>query len=160
DSTVLSRLPVTPLADLGDGRAYVLEPTVEEFGRAAPLPMQARFLFADVTGRRGDFARRHVDPAHKPVVWCAEPGPRGSLFVASTSHDLDRLADLGLRALTIAGVRADDRVVLVGHGGDRIAHWQFVLGCRRAGVALLRASVVDEDALAGSPTVVAGSARA
>lgn len=160
DSALLMRLPVTPIAELGDGLAYVLEPTVQEFGRAASIPLQTQFLLADVRGRRDDFARRHVDPIHKPVVWCTVPTVDGALFVANTTTDLDRLADLGLRALAIVGVRDDDRVVLVGDGTDRIADWQLVLGCRRGGVALMRTSVVADDALGGSPTVVAGSAAA
>lgn len=160
DSSVLTRLPITPIDALGDGRAHVLEPTVPEFGRSASIPLQFRFLFADVTGRRDDFARRYIDPLHKPVVWSVVPRPHGPLYVANTSDDLDRLADLGMRALAIAGVRADDRVVEVGDGNDRIAQWQLVLGCRRAGVALLRRSVADDDPLAGEPTVVAGTAGA
>lgn len=161
DGRALRRLPVVSLAELGDGRRHVLEPTVHEFGRTAALSLQVRFLLDDVVGRRDQFARRHIDPLHRPVVWTVAPTEGGHLFVANTARDLDRLAVLGRRALATAGVRDDDRMVLVGDGGDELATWQLVLGCRDAGVALLRRPVSDPDAPPGSePTVVAGTAAA
>lgn len=158
----LRSLPVTPAADLGDGRRYVLEPTVDAFGRTAPIPLQARFLLADVFGRRDDFARRHIDPSYRPVLWTACPTRWGVLFSANTDQDLTRLAALGRRALAIAGVRSDDRVLLVDDGRGALAHWQFVLGCRSAGVAVLVTDPVPSPELMErvAPTVVAGPSAA
>lgn len=156
---------------LGDGRRFVLEPGDTGFGRSAPIADQVRFLLADVTGRRDDFARRHIDPSFKPVVWTTEPirDPAlvGSLsagvrFTANTATDLDRLATLGRRGWGTSGIRPDDRVLLVDEGHGSTTYWQMVLGCRNAGIALLTCSPAQAPALVAeaSPTVVAGSSAA
>lgn len=158
----LRALPTVTLADLGDGRRHVLEPGEEGFGRSADLSLQVRFLLADVAGRRDDFARRHIDPTFKPVLWTTEQSSHGPRFVANTSSDLDRLATLGRRAWATSGARADDRVLLVDDGSAATTHWQMVLGCRNAGIALLVADVEQAAALMADarPTIVAGPADA
>ena len=154
----LRALPVVPVDDLGDGHRHVLEPGVEGFGRSAALSLQVRFLLADVVGRRDDFARRHIDPRFKPVLWTQEPTMHGTRFVANTATDLDRLATLGRRAWATSGVRADDRVLLVDDGSAGTVHRQMVEGCRNAGIAVLIARIDDAAALmrTARPTVVAG----
>lgn len=157
----ITSLPVTTLAELGDGRAHVLEPDVTGFGRTAAIAHQLEFQVAEVLGRRDDFARRRIDPTFKPVLWTVGEGADGPLFVANTAEDLDRLAVIGRRSLAVSGIRADDRVLLVdGHGS--LPHWQFVLGCRSAGVAVLPCDLgtAVERAVAARPTVLAGPARA
>jgi hypothetical protein len=156
----LRSLPVTDVAALGDGRRYVLEPGETGFGRSAPIVDQVRFLLADVAGRRDDFARRHIDPTFKPVVWTQEPAVAGVRFVASTASDLQRLGQLGRRGWAASGVRADDRILVVHDGDADTTHWQMVLGCRNAGIAVLvcRSDQAAELLATALPTVVAGRA--
>ncbi len=156
--SALRSLPITDVAALGDGRSYVLEPGERGFGRSAPIADQVRFLLADVTGRRDDFARRHIDPVFKPVLWTAEPEGADVRFVASTASDLQRLGQLGRRGWATSGVRSDDRVLLVHDGSASTTHWQMVRGCRNAGIAFLVCSPGEADALLtqASPTVLAG----
>ena len=154
----LRALPIVDVSDLGDGRRHVLEPGEEGFGRSAALSLQVRFLLADVTGNRDDFARRHIDPRFRPVLWTQEPTSAGTRFVANAATDLDRLATLGRRGWATSGVRADDRVLLIDDGTAGTVHWQMLLGCRNAGIALLVANVDDGRRLLADarPTVVAG----
>lgn len=136
----LGRIPVTPVADLGDGRAHVLEPTVAAVTSFGPLAERTRFRIADAFGRRPEFARQHVDPAFRPVLWTVVPTADDQLlFTASTTSDLERLAVLGRRALATSGVRPDDRVLVLDPAGPGIAPWQLVAGCQDAGVAMLHA---------------------
>ncbi len=162
----LRALPICDEHTLGDGRRFVLEPGDTGFGRTAPIADQVRFLLADVTGRRDDFARRRIDPTFKPVLWTTEPASdpagAGCRFSANTASDLDRLATLGRRGWATSGVRSDDRVLLVDEGHGSTTYWQMVLGCRNAGIAMLTCSPERASELIASaaPTVVAGSAAA
>lgn len=153
----LARLPVTRLADLGDGRTHVLVPTADRIREAAGFELRARLLVADVLGRREGFARREVDAPYKPVRWTAERHGTGTLYVGATSTDLDRLADLGRRALAVNGITPADRLLCVaGTGG--IGPLQLELGARDAGVAHLSVEALDAGLLASAaPTVVAGT---
>ena len=154
----LGRLAVTPVADLGDGRRFVLRPTAESIARFGPLADQVRLRVADAFGRRPELGRDRIDPAHKPVLWTAASTGAGTLFTASTSVDLDRLAAIGRRALFTSGVREQDRVVMLGLAGPAVGPWQLSAGCREAGVQLLRSGDGDVAGLvtAAAPTVVAG----
>jgi hypothetical protein len=157
----LARLPVTELDALGDGRRFVLAPTADRIRESAGLRLRARLLAADVLGRREDFARRDVDAPYKPVRWTAERHVAGTLFVAATGTDLDRLATLGRRALAVSGITPADRLVCTGTGSG-IGPLQLELGARDAGVAHLAvephvAAAVLADA---APTVVSGPATA
>ena len=153
----LSRLPVTELADLGDGRRHVLEPTAERIREAGGLEMKGRLLVADVLGRRDGFARHDVDGPYKPVRWTADVHPAGTLFVGATSTDLDRLAELGRRALAVNGVVPADRVACTADAVG-VGPLQLELGARDAGVAHLVLDAADRELLAAAaPTVLAGS---
>ena len=154
----LRRLPVTPLAELGDGRRFVLEPTAEAVAAHGPLTERLRLRVADAFGRRPELARQRIDPAHRPVRWTADVGSAAApLFVAHTAADLTRLGELGRRALATSGVRRTDRVLLLGSAGPGVAALQFVEGCRDGGVALLAGGRFDSSLLGGAePTVVAG----
>ena len=153
----LSRLPVTTLGDLGDGRSHVLEPTAERIRGSAGPGLRLRLMAADVLGGREGFARHEVDLPYKPVRWTVERHATSALFVAATHTDLDRLATLGRRALAISGITPADRLVCTGAG---IGPLQLELGARDAGVAHLvveppqAAAVLAEAA----PTVLAGPA--
>lgn len=154
----LRRLAVTDVADLGDGRQFVLRPTAESIARFGPPADQVRLRIADAFGRRPELARDRIDPEHKPVLWTASSTGAATLFTASTTPDLDRLAAIGRRALFISGVREQDRIVVLGPAGPGIGPWQLAAGCREAGVQLLHAGTDGSAALvaAAAPTVVAG----
>lgn len=154
----LARLPVTELADLGDGRGHVLEPNADRIRGSAGIEMRTKLLVADVLGRRESFARREVDGPYKPVRWIAERHPAGTLFVGVTNTDLDELAVLGRRALAVNGITPSDRLLCTGLDAG-IGPLQLELGARDAGVAHLTGGGVDPALLAAvAPTVVAGTA--
>lgn len=156
----LARLPVTELADLGDGRRYVLEPTAERIRESAGIELKGRLLVADVLGRRDGFARHDVDAPFKPVRWTADVHPTGTLFVGSTTSDLDRLATLGRRALAVNGITPADRVACTADAVG-VGAVQLELGAREAGVAHLVLDPSDWALLeAAAPTVLAGTAAA
>lgn len=153
----LARIPVTELADLGDGRHNVLQPTAERIRESGGLGLKGRLLVADVLGRRDDFARHDVDGPYKPVCWTAGSHPGGALFVGATSTDLDRLAELGRRSLAINGIAPSDRVACTA-GAVGVGPLQLELGARDAGVAHLVLDAADRALLeAASPTVLAGT---
>lgn len=155
----LARLPPVPLAALADGREYVLEPTEASIAAHGPLQDRVRLRVADLFGRRPELAREHIDPRFRPVLWTVSGAPGAALFVASTRDDLDRLAALGRRSLSISGVRPDDRMLVLDPAGGRIGPWQLLSGARDAGVAVLHADQAGPDLVARSePTVVAGRA--
>jgi hypothetical protein len=154
----LRRLPLLELADLGDGRAFVLRPTAVSVAAYGPLADRAALRIADAFGRRPELARQRIDPEHKPVLWTSVPTVAGSLLAASTTTDLDQLTALGRRAITTSGIGEDDRVVVLGAAGPGVGPWQLAAGCRDAGVQLLHAGTEDHHAVVRSaqPTVVAG----
>lgn len=154
----LERLPTTTLAELGDGRAAVLEPTVDSIRAYGPADERARLWLADALGRRPELAREHVDPAYRPVLWSVAGRADAPLFVASTSGDVDRLAALGRRALSVSGVRPDDRLLVLDPAGTSIGAWQLLAGAREAGVAVLHADV-DTPVPDAAPSVLVGRAE-
>ena len=154
----LAKLPVTELADLGDGRRHVLEPTAERIRESAGIGLRGRLLVADVLGRRDGFARHDIDAAFKPVRWTADPHPAGTLFAGSTGTDLERLGALGRRALAVSGVTPSDRIVCTSEAVG-VGALQLELGARDAGVAHLVLDPADERVIeAAAPTVLAGTA--
>lgn len=151
----LARLPTVRLAELADGRAHVLEPTVASIAAHGPPQIRLRLRVADVFGRRPELAREHVDPRFRPVLWTVS----GELFVSSTGADLDRLAELGRRSLSISGVRQDDRMLVLDPAGGRIGPWQLLSGARDAGIAVLHADEAGPELVErAAPTVLAGRA--
>ncbi len=155
----LRRLPITAVADLGDGRDRVLAPTEALVHQYADLVTRGRLLVADAAGGRREFVRSHIDEPYKPVAWTLAPAPGQVLFTASTRTDLDHLAALGRRALSISGVRPDDRVLCTPAVG--VGPLQLAEGCRDAGVAALQADPAWGAGLVveAAPTVLAGSPR-
>jgi hypothetical protein len=159
----LRRLPPVVLGDLGDGATATLRPAPDRMRVRGPAGLRARWWWGDLTGRRARLVAEDLDPRFKPVLWLRQ----GQLLVGCTLADLDRLADVGRRWLAAAGIRADDRLVLLGGLADDLGPWQTWLGCRAGGVAstVLRSagdgSGID-DALARelasmAPTAVAGT---
>lgn len=156
----LRRLPVTTLADLGDGRDHVLTPTATSVRSDGDLKLRVKLAVGRLRGDGDDVARREVDAAYRPVSWTAAPGPGGTaLYTASTSTDLDVLAALGRRGLSISGLRVDDRVLVTEGVGAGVGARQLLEGCRSGGVAVMQLdpdlprAVVDDAA----PTVVTGT---
>lgn len=155
----LGRLPVTELAELGDGRDWVLQPTADGIRATGGLELRARLLLADVLGRREGFVRRDVDLPYKPVCWTVDPVPgQPPLFVGATTTDLDRLAELGRRALAVSGVAAHDRILCAGTDSG-VGPLQLELGARDAGVSHLSTGPdLDPELLrSAGPTVVAAA---
>jgi hypothetical protein len=154
----LARLPVTELADLGDGRRNVLQPSAERIRELAGFELRTKLLVADVLGRRDGFARREVDGPYKPVRWMADRHATGTLYTGVTTTDLDRLTALGRRALAVSGITAADRVACIGAAAGT-GPLQLELGALDAGVAHLVLGEPDPEVLASAaPTVLAGAA--
>jgi hypothetical protein len=156
----LERLPIVPIADLGDGRSHVLEPDAPSIARFGPLADRVRLRVADAFGRRPELARTRIDPVHRPVLWTAVTTSGEVLHTAWTTSDLDQLSVLGRRALVLSGIGVDDRVLVLEPAGPAIGTWQLVAGCRDGGVPTMHLGTSrDPDAIASAaPTVLAGTA--
>jgi len=154
----LACLPVTELAELGDGRRWVLEPTADRIRAAGSPELRARLLLSEVVGGSDSFARRHVDLPYKPVAWTAARHPGGVLLTGWTTSDLERLAALGRRGLALAGVVPGDRVAELGRGAG-IGALQLEVGARDAGVPHLRVDPDDATEVlpVAAPSVVSGA---
>ncbi|HEX9682011.1 MAG TPA: hypothetical protein VGA13_02930 [Acidimicrobiales bacterium] len=151
----LRRLPITELAELGDGREAVLRPTDSTLLHEGPMRMRWGAAIAKVTGRGSAVNRTLVEPAYKPIQWHVH----GALLVGSTSEDIETLAELGRRWLELAGVRSTDVIVSLLANGPRLPFWQLVHGARRAGIAVvpLDPAVTPAAVTAVAPNVVVGS---
>lgn len=129
----LAKLPPVGAKEINEAPDLVLrpdEPTIRRWGGPAML---LRLGAARLRGTQSFFNHRIIDPVYKPLHWHLDGGHP----VGSSSEDVERLAELGRRWLELAGVRASDVAVsLLGSGPD-LAFWQFVWGCRRAGVSAI-----------------------
>ncbi len=76
---------------------------------------------------------RHVERRFKPVHWVIADG----IPLGYSATDLDRLARRGVEWLRRAAVERGDVIVSLLPPGPSVAHWQLVLGCRRAGVSAI-----------------------
>lgn len=143
--------PVDP--ETIDGIAAVLRPT--SIGLSSS-PDRFSWWWATLTGRRARFVDEQVDPQFRAIHF----DDHGALVVASSAADLDRLADLGRRALGLAGVRRHDAVVTLLPARGDLGFWHLALGCRRGGVATLHLgdAVAGDDVVAYAPSVLAGTA--
>jgi hypothetical protein len=148
----LARLaPVDPSGV--DGLEAVLRPTAAGLSGS---PDRFRWWWATVTGRRATFIDEEIDPRFRTLHF----DDHGPLLVASSAADLDRLADLGRRALGMAGVRRDDAVVTLLPARGDLVFWTVALGCRRSGVAALHlgAAASGGEVAGYAPSVLVGSA--
>jgi phenylacetate-coenzyme A ligase PaaK-like adenylate-forming protein len=150
----LPRLPAVTYEDIGDGSSALLAPAADTIRSYAPRPLRLRFALADALGRRAQFARDHIEPDYKPILWISQD----RLDIGATAADLDLLADIGRRTLERAGVRGSDQVVTLSEPTPDLGYWQLVLGCRAGGVAAMHlgAGARRELVADAGPTVLAG----
>lgn len=150
----LRRIPPTDLAEIGDPAALVLRPDLRTIARHGQRGFAIRAMAAKATGGMNGFNRRVVERRFKPIHWMLE----GGVAIGYSSADLDRLAKHGAAWLQRAGVGRHDVVLSLLPSGPSVAHWQLVLGCRRAGVSAIHLDPRTEPSVADrmAPSAVAG----
>ncbi|HUR76369.1 MAG TPA: hypothetical protein VMZ22_00340 [Acidimicrobiales bacterium] len=139
------------LADVGDGREYLVQPTRRDLLRHGKPTMRLRTAWASTWGRWDAYVAA-IEPRYRPVhFFTADHVP-----VGAAAADLVRLAGLGAHWLAALGVGSHDRIALVGGLSAAIEPWQLSGGTRRAGISL---AVLDDPAGAArhAVSVVAGS---
>lgn len=154
DITELARLPLTSLSEVGDPRQLVLRPDPVTISRHGPRLLSARATWARMWGKQAAFGVSRVDPLFKPLHWVMA----GEVPVGYTATDLERLAELGRRALEGAGLRPSDVLVTVTPARPSVAFSQLSLGARRAGVSSLHLGALPSTGELRhlSPSVIAG----
>ncbi|MDQ1375596.1 MAG: phenylacetate-CoA ligase [Actinomycetota bacterium] len=150
----LASLPLTSWSSVSEPRQFVLHPdfgSIRDYGEPV---LGIRTLWARATGRTAALNRTHIDPVYKPIHWLVAEG----VPVGYSSHDLDRLAELGRKWLEDAGVRPSDVVVSVVPPAPTLGYWELVLAARRAGLsaAFLPPDASATDVARLRPTVLAG----
>ena len=152
---LLQRLALIRLADVAEPEHLVLRPTDESIQVGGDPALALRILVARLFGRVARVNRTHVEPAYKPVHWMLSDG----VPIGSSVDDLDRLAELGRRWLESAGIRSTDVLVSMVAPGPNLAHWELVLGARRAGLSALHLDGIPaaEDVERLRPSVLAGA---
>lgn len=150
DLGTYARLPPIAPADV-DGLDAVLRPAADGLRRSH---LRRRWLRARLSLRRGRFVDEVVEPRYRPIHF----DDHGSMVVAATGDDLDRLAELGRRWLEHAGLTPADAVVALLPASADLAFWQFVLGAQRGGVPTLHLGPAATPAAVAAygPTVVVG----
>lgn len=140
-------LPRTP-DELGQVRPLALGDVTD------PSSIMLRPPWPRGTGKRSLKAARELELRYKPVHWVVQAG----VPLGSSVADLERLARMGSRWLSGAGVRKDDAVLGVLPAGPHLPYWQFVLGARELGVSTFHLPPVPRpsDAAKLLPTVVVG----
>ncbi|HEX2062992.1 MAG TPA: hypothetical protein VHE80_01085, partial [Acidimicrobiales bacterium] len=103
---------------------------------------------------RPSAGRRLLEARYKPVHWVMQAG----VPVGSSATDLDRLARLGGRLLSRAGVADTDVLVGMLPAGPDLGYWQLVLGARHAGVSAIHLPPIPavQEVARLAPTVLAG----
>ncbi|MHB8663561.1 MAG: phenylacetate--CoA ligase family protein [Acidimicrobiales bacterium] len=153
----VARIPPTDLADVRDPGALVLRPNLQSILRAGPGPLAARAVIAKIGGGMHRFNHRVVEDRFKPIHWVVG----GGVPIGYSATDLQRLAARGEAWLGRAGVGRRDVVLSVLDPGPSVAHWQLVLGCRRARISAMHLdpSTDPEWAERLAPSVLAGEPR-
>src|SRR5665213_1038176 len=148
------RIPPTDLREVTDPGALVLRPDLRAIVREGHRPFAARAVAAKAVGGMHIFNERVVEQHFKPVHWVIGDG----VPLGYSSSDLQRLASRGQRWLERAGVERQDVVLSLLHPGPSVAHWQLVLGCRRARISAIHLdpAVDPEWADRLAPSVLAG----
>ncbi|HUQ38974.1 MAG TPA: hypothetical protein VM030_02385 [Acidimicrobiales bacterium] len=161
----LPRLALTDLEEIADPAQLVLRPDPVTIARYGPRLMAVRAMWARLWGRQDTFGHSHIDPVYKPVHWVMA----GSVPIGCTAADLDRLAELGRRALEGAGLRPSDVLVTVTPPRPTIGFTQLSSGARRAGISALHLGALPSTGelrhlrptvLAGRPSDLLSVARA
>ena len=140
----MSELAPTDLADISEPADLVLRPDVGRIVRHGSRGFAVRTAAAKASGGMHRYNRRVVEHGFKPVHWILTDG----VPIGYSAADLQRLAAYGQGWLDRAGVRRSDVVVSLLAPGPTVAHWQLVLGARRAGV-----SAIHLDPAASGPMV-------
>lgn len=150
DLSSYARLPPIAPTEV-DGLDAVLRPAADGLRRSH---LRRRWLAARLSLRRGRFVDEVVEPRYRPIHF----DDHGSMVVAATGDDLDRLAELGRRWLEHAGLTPADAVVALLPASADLAFWQFVLGAQRGGVPTLHLGPAATPAAVAAygPTVVVG----
>lgn len=145
-----ARLPPIAPTDV-DGLDAVLRPAAAGLRRSY---LRRRWRRARLSLRRRRFVDEVVEPRYRPIHF----DDHGSMMVATTGDDLDRLAELGRRWLEHAGLTPADAVVALLPASADLAFWQFVLGAQRGGVPTLHLGPTATPAAVAAygPTVVVG----
>src|SRR5579864_5060749 len=149
----LARLTPTDLRRVSDPGALVLRPDLGRILRHGRPALAAWGAAARVAGGMSAFSR-HVARRFKPVIWVLADG----VPIGYSAHDSSRLGRRGAAWIRRAGVGDGDVVVSLLPTGPSVAHWQLLLGCRRAGVSamLLGPDATAADIARLAPTVLAG----
>jgi hypothetical protein len=137
------------LAAVDDPAALVLRPDMRAIVRGPDRLFAARAVAARVTGGFHRFNQRVIEERYKPIHWVLA----GRVPVGYSAVDLQSLAAAGQAWLDRAGVKPGDVVVNLLRPGPSVAYWQLVLGCRRARISAMHATVEDL-----RPSVLVGSA--
>ena len=150
----LARLRPMALTDVADPRSLVLRPTLDSILAGGEPLLRWRATWARVVDRRVWLNDHVIGPVFKPVHWTEADGT----LLGWSSDDLDRLADLGRRWLSLAGLRRDDTLLTVLATGPSLEFWQTALGARAAGISTVHLGrPADAEELSRlAPTVVAG----
>lgn len=152
----LDRIPARPfdfIAAAGPG--LVLRPDVPSVYHFGARRLALRTAWSRLWGRQRVVNDKVLVPRYKPVLWTLDFG----LPIAYSEADVDRLARIGARWLTDAGVEADDVVAtMLPAAPPNLDWWQTVAGCRQARLSAIHlgigAQAKDLDRL--RPTVVIG----
>jgi hypothetical protein len=149
----LARLPPMSLREVDDPTAMVLRPTRDSILASGDPLLRWRVTWGQAAGRRTWLNDHVIGPVFKPVHWT----DAGGVLIAWSSDDLDRLADLGRRWLTMSGLRRSDSIVSLLPPAPTLAFWELALGSRCAGLSAVHLGPAGRDVLGElAPTVVAG----
>jgi len=150
----LARVPPTDLLEVADPASLVLRPDLATIVREGQRGLAVRVAAAKLSGGMHSLNGRVIEHRFKPVHWVMVQG----VPIGYSSADLQRLAARGSAWLTRAGVRRHDVVLSLVSSGQSVAHWQLVLGCRRAGISAIHIEPDTDAALVErlAPSVLAG----
>lgn len=150
----LGRIPPTDLTRVPDPGQLVLRPDLAAIVRRGRRGLAVRAVSAKVSGGMHGFNRRVIEHRFKPVLWVLADG----LPLGYSTADMLRLGAKGTSWLGRAGVTDRDVLVSVLAPGPTVAHWQLVLGCRRARVSAAHLEPLADPALVArlGPSTLAG----
>jgi hypothetical protein len=150
----LSAISPTRFSELGSPEGLLVRPTLIGLRRHGPKPVKRKLRWLSLTLRGSIVGPKIIDPLYKPIHWVIDDG----VPIGSTEADLGRLADLGRRWLTMAGVKPSDAIVSVVEPGPRTDLWHLMLGARasRVPLASLPSGSPPAEVARLGPTVLAG----
>ncbi|MBI2168499.1 MAG: hypothetical protein HYU28_03215 [Actinobacteria bacterium] len=152
----LSRVRVvTPDDLLAEPEEFLAHPSLTDLTKSGEPRLALSLSLAKLTRRLDGVNRGVVEPRYKPIAWLRS----GDVPLGYTDADLDLLAEAGSRVLSLAGLDRSDVLVGLTGGGADLAHWQLVLGARRAGITALHLGpeAALQAVVEARPTVLAGA---